>query len=327
MRIPYTILLSTLSFGLAACGSSSTAVSAFDDLSISSSNDGAYIKPINLNYPMQTHFLSVNGQLPVPDVGISCFASSYRAANSMICLSPTGSTHVLTRTYKSDATLADLLKIKKSLATLQADMFSLVAASGGQPASLTSPKAKEIASEVAKLDEVMKKKNVFVFRWTKEVNTNANGNIGTTASATSGGNHKATGLVIVAGLRVSQLMVGVDDLNNKFGNLPKTAKVATLTMAADHLVYFASSDFSAALDVNANGNFGDKFTNLPAETKMAMNAFLAIGSNQDTQGMFSAPDSVSTEGLYESYAQSLTKQIFYATMTDIETLIKSVSAQ
>lgn len=323
--------------GLALSGCGQRAVNTLDQLTISVSNDGEYARPVNLTYPMQSRFLAVNGQLPVPTVASSCLASSFRVANSIICFAPSvdRETHVVTRDYpyvpSNSGAPADLLEIRNQLSDLQVGLASLAAAcaraeTGAEDdtaAREVESLATETTTKAAALVSDLQRNNLFIFRYvtTADAGVTANQVAGPAASARGGGSE--SGIVIVAGLRVSQLMVEPTDFDTHFGALPSGAKVATLTMASEHLLYFADSQFRAEFQAVLDGDLGARCQGASSPAKLAVEAYGQIASAQENQGLFSAPQA-GRMSLREAYASQSDWQIFYATMTDVRSLRKAI---
>lgn len=322
---------------LSAC--TSKGVGALDDLTTSTTNDGGLRKPISLNYPLQTRFLSVNGQLPVPHIGSSCLASSQRVANSIICFSTTGETKVLTRSFKYGGGEAGVKAYRDSLEDLQltvAQLIEIEAANNRMEDDENTPPqalvesqnaAKALADEVTEKSTELAKEsrdlNIFVFRWAGSKSGNANGSFGGSfLSGSTAANSTTGGLVIVGGLHVSQLLIG-DDFETTIGKQPDAAKVATLTMAADYLLYAADSSLSAALEASLETDLKTLSKELSPETKVALRAYASISQAEENQGFFSKPkyDFLSLE---KAYSDTDPGQIFYATLTDVETLKESI---
>lgn len=322
---------------LSAC--SSQGVGALDDLTTSTTNDGGLRKPISLNYPLQTRFLSINGQLPIPHIGSSCLASSQRVANSIICFSTTGTTRVLTRSFEYTGKEEGVKAYRASLEDLQLSVAQLIefeAANNQMENDPETPRqalidsqnaAKALADEVTEksneLAEQSADLNIFVFRWAGSKSANANGSFGGSfLSASAAADSTTGGLVIVGGLHVSQLLIG-DDFEDTIGTQPDAAKVATLTMAADYLQYSADSSLSAALEASLDTDIQELSENLSPETKVALRAYAAISQAEENQGFFSKPK-YNFKSLEEAYTDKDPGQIFYATLTDVETLKKSI---
>lgn len=322
---------------LSAC--SSQGVGALDELTTSTTNDGDLRKPVSLNYPLQTRFLSVNGQLPVPHIGSSCLASSKRVANSIICFSTTGETRVLTRSFEYKGGEEGVRAYRAKLDKLQLSVAQLIEidASNTQkekdtntpPQDLVDSQtaAKALADEVTQksneLAEESRDLNIFVFRWAGTKSGNTNGSLGGSfLSGAAAADSTTGGLVIVGGLHVSQLLIG-DDFETKIGKQPDAAKVATLTMAADYLLYAADSSLSAALNASLDTDIQALSEKLSPETKVALRAFAAISQAEENQGFFSKPK-YKTKSFGKAYEEENPGQIFYATLTDVETLKKSI---
>lgn len=150
--------------------------------------------------------------------------------------------------------------------------------------------------------------------------------IGSLFSARGAASRSQSGVVIVGGLRVSQLMVGQSDFDRQFGTMPSGAKVATLTMAADHLLYFTNANLSAALDASLDGNLEELSTRLSPETQIALRAYAQIGRAQENQGLFTAP-TIQRRALQEVLVTGAQGQVFYATMTDVATLQEALASR
>ena len=337
-RLIHTAAVLSAAALLSAC-SDTQGVGALDDLTTSTTNDGGLRKPISLNYPLQTRFLSINGQLPVPHIGSSCLASSQRVANSIICFSTTGTTRVLTRSFEYTGKEEGVKAYRASLEDLQLSVAQLIefeAANNQMENDPETPRqdlidsqnaAKALADGVAEksneLAEQSADLNIFVFRWAGSQSANATGSFGSSfLSGSAAADSTTGGLVIVGGLHVSQLLIG-DDFEDTIGTQPDAAKVATLTMAADYLQYSADSSLSAALEASLDTDIQELSENLSPETKVALRAYAAISQAEENQGFFSKPK-YKFKSLEEAYSDQDPGQIFYATLTDVETLKKSI---
>lgn len=322
---------------LSAC--SPQGVGALDDLTTSTTNDGGLRKPISLNYPLQTRFLSINGQLPVPHIGSSCLASSQRVANSIICFSTTGTTRVLTRSFEYNGEEEGVRAYRASLEDLQlsvAQLIEIEAANNQMKNDPETPRqdlidsqnaakalADEVAEKSAELAEQSTDLNIFVFRWTGTRSGNTGGSLGGSfLSGSAAADSTTGGLVIVGGLHVSQLLIG-NDFETTIGTQPDAAKVATLTMAADYLLYAADSSLSAALEANLETDLEALSEKLSPETKVALRAYAAISQAEENQGFFKRP-TYTYRDFTTGYQDQDPGQVFYATLTDVETLKKSI---
>ncbi|GHG90633.1 hypothetical protein [Pseudodonghicola xiamenensis] len=330
--------------GLVACGSQP--VNALDNMTISVGNDGEISRPVNFNYPLQSRFLAINGQLPVPAPGASCLASSFRVANSIICFSSDGSTHVLTRTFKFKKAAGEISEeaavqaVKTELMELNVLIVKLVAAraflaeaqakKGTSSADLSTLANKvtqantsvdEKANEVA---QALARNNLFIFRWAGAAEGGGSVKLADVLSGRGEVSHSQSGLVIVAGLTVSQLMIGVDDFKDDFNKFPDGAKIATLTMGAEHLSFLTNADIGAALRGRFSGTLETAQSSLSATTEITARVYAAIERAQENQGQFSAPE-IGRQELSDYEEGASSQQIFYATMTDIGSLMKNLS--
>lgn len=326
-----------VSLVLSAC--SPKPVNSIDRLILSSSNDGIYARPANLKYPLQTRFLATNGKIPVPTTGSACLASSYRPANSMICFSHTGGTNVLKKHYAFEGSPSELdaamAAVKTSLTAATKDLVTIGTASAAAAAEEGQPISQETLAEVEqaraslaanlkKVSTTLNQKNIFVFRWNSENKANADGAIASLFSARGATSQASSGIVIVGGLTVSQLLLGVNDFDTEYRGVPDNAKIATLTLSADRLEYFADSSIAAIIEASLTGT--------PTELKAArdllgmdgqivVNAALQLASAAENQGSFSEPQS-SYHSPREPGAPD--DQIFFATMTDLKTLRRAL---
>lgn len=319
---------------LSACASQQgQGISTLDDLTISASNDGVFTKPINLHYPLQTRFLSVNGQLPVPDPGSACLASSFRPASSIVCFSATDITQIRVTRYEYNGSRDSLYDLQQDFADLQLQLVELVieeSASSSQNGNTYVPpqsvvqSAKTITEQAKNLSNEFKEKNAFIFRWQSEGEATSGSTLGTLLSANGAMEYSERGVVIVGGLTVSQLLLSLNGYQSELKRYPKGTKIATFTMGADHLIYFTGADLSAALSTSLNSDLEDLSQNLSPETKIALNAYAAIGRAQENQGNFSAP-TVHNYSLDVYDSERPNQQVFYSTMTDIESLLDAFS--
>ncbi|GEN27118.1 hypothetical protein HVA01_07640 [Halovibrio variabilis] len=329
----WCIILTYLS--LSACAfSKGQGVNTLDALTISVQNDGILSNPINLHYPLQTRFLSVNGQLPVPAPGSSCLASSFRPANSIICFSESGSTQFQVRHFPYEGDRNNLFELQRDLSEIQLDIAELIAEdvflSSQNKNTATTPqtivsKAQAVTESAKNLASEIVNENVFIFRWRSENQANSEGEFGTILSALGAEKSSERGLVIIGGLTVSQLLLGLTDYSSVLGKYPRGAKIATLTMGAENLIYFTGTDLSAALSGKFEGNVENLSQNLSPETQIALSAYAAIGRAQENQGNFSAPEVKNYFSLAAYHSDSPSQQIFYSTMTDIESLVNLLS--
>lgn len=320
---------------LAACFGNSS-VNTLDDLVISASNDGAYRKPINYNYPLQTRFLAINGQLPISSPGDKCIASGFRPGSSFVCLGDDPETKILVRRYPFAATpsenpVAALRAVRDSLEDLQIkilDIISLEAAAqkDGKGQTVVDDQLKDAASKVTTkaqaVAENIQRNNFFIFRSNENSNAGGDATLGDTASVKAGRQSGQKKLVIVGGLTVSQLLIGKNDLGaNNAGFLsgyPKSTKIATYTMGAEHLIYFSGVDLSAAISASLKGDLAS-WKKISPQTKAAINAYAAIGQAFETQGSFTATGTEIID-LQQYRSKYGAQQVFFSTMTDIKTL-------
>ncbi len=328
MRIKY--LISLLPVALAGC--LPTGTSSLDGLTIQTSNDGIYRQPVNLRYPLQSRFLAVNGLLPVPAVGTPCLASSQRPATSIICLSTTGETYALVTEYKYEATLNDINEFQEKLERLDLitaeALVDTTTMADDVRAQYTEKLSKEVDAATADIQEFAAENNIFVFQWSGNGRAGLSGTIGagtTTPRANANIAGETSGYVIVGGLTVTQLMIDPASAATDWADLPGSTKIATLTYGAKTLKYVASRSAAAVLAANSGtlklGN------SAPATLNTAsLNALAEIAAGQRNQGHFSAPTvtRISTPLVGSDQDKQNSQQIFYATMTDVRTLLRDL---
>lgn len=314
---------------LVGCGNVQS-VNTLDGLTTSRGFDGSYRKPINLGYPSQTRFLASNGLLPVNGPGDTCLASGYRPASGFLCFSPTGKTEVSVRRLGFSGSAATLRQIREVLQKLQVDIVELAALDAAKTDDQETPEEKsnvqaqaaEIKSQVDSVGNQLTANNFFIFRWNGEDKIGGSGSFGSPLSGRAGAERMETGLVIVGGVTVAYLRLGLADAKDTLSGYPKASKIATFTMGAEHLLYFSGLDLSAALSAKLDGSVQD-FSELSSSTKAVLDAYASLGRSYETQGAFSATD-VESLSLVEYNRRYGRQQVFYSTMTDVETLMKSL---
>lgn len=327
--------ISTVVF-VSACGNYGN-VNTLDGMTTSTGFDGGYRKPINLNYPTQTRFLASNGLLLVNGPGDKCLAGGYRPASSFLCFSSSGQTEVAVRRFTFNGTASDLRDMRDALTDLQVEIVELAtldtaANAKGEKMAPVAPaqtsaalanKSKEIVEKARLVDEKFQANNFFIFRWDGASGAGGGGNAGGILSGRSAASKAESGLVIVGGLVVSNLLIGRSDWQDALLGYPKAAKIATYTMGAEHLLYFSDLNLSAALEADFSGRLKD-LKNLSPATQAALNAYASIGKASETQGSFSSSPVIKMS--QPEYEKAYSRQhIFYSTMTDIKTLVESIS--
>ena len=313
---------------LAGCGDVQS-VNTLDGMTSSTGFDGIYRKPVNLNYPSQTRFLVSNGLLPVNGPGDTCLASGHRPASGFLCFSPTGRTEVSVRSFAFSGDANTLKAIRDALTKLQVDIVQLALTDATTKEDATQQekadvqkKAKAIKTQVELVDSKLTANNFFIFRWGGKDKFGGDGSLGSTLSGGAAAESEESGRVIVGGLTVANLRIGLSDAPDLLRQYPKSAKIATYTLGAEHLLYFSGLKFGAALQAKLDGSVDD-LKKLSPETKAVLSAYASLGRAYETEGAFSAT-SVESLPLAE-YNQKYGKQhVFYSTMTDVETLIKSI---
>jgi hypothetical protein len=315
---------------LAGCGNVQS-VDTLDGLMTSSGFDGTYRKPINLNYPAQTRFLASNGLLPINGPGDTCLSSNFRPASGILCFSPSGKNEVSVRRFKFSGGYEDLQTMRDKLQKLQVNIIELAALDASTPQEEETPqeksdiesKSSELEQNVEKFGEELRENNFFVFRWQAESQAGAGGNVGSPLSGRAGRQQQESGLVIVGGLTVSSLRLGLDDdAKQELKAYPKSTKIATYTMGAEHLLYFSGASLSAALSAKLDGSL-ETIKDISPSTKAVIDAYASLGRASEIQGAFSATsvESLSLARYNEKYG---TQHVFYSTMTDVETLLDSI---
>lgn len=317
---------------LAGCGAVDS-VNELDGMTTSAGFNGVARKPINLDYPNQTRFLASNGFLPVSGPGDKCMASGYRPSSTFLCFSRSGRTEIAVRQFDFDGDVSDLRDKRDALQSLQARIVDLVAQdaattqSGGDgaPAQAFSipDRSAQLTAEANSLRASLADNNFFIFRWEGSDKAGTSGSFGALFSGSANRQEDQSGLVIVGGVTISSLLLGLGDAQATLGNYPPATKVATYTMGAEHLLYFNSRDLSAELEAKLQASGAD-LKDLSPQTQAAIQAFASIGRSYETQGSFTAatlhrlsPDD------YER--QFGAQHMFYSTMTDVETLLESLS--
>lgn len=314
---------------LAGCGDIQS-VNTLDGLTTSSGFDGSYRKPVNLGYPSQTRFLASNGLLPVNGPGDTCLASGYRPASGFLCFSPTGRTEVSVRRFEFSGDDATLRQMRSALQKLQVDIVELAALDATKTDDKETPqekaavqaKAAELKSQVDSVGNQLTANNFFIFRWSGEDQIGGGGNVGSPLSGRAGAQRAESGLVIVGGVTVAHLRLGLGDAEQTLGGFPKASKIATFTMGAEHLLYFSGLDLSAALSAKLDGSLED-LKGLSPSTKAVLDAYASLGRAYEAQGAFSATE-VESLTLLDYNRKYGNQHVFYSTMTDVETLLKSL---
>lgn len=333
MRIFYVAAL----MALIGCGDK--AVDGFDGLTSSARNSGASAKPVNLVYPLQTRFLAANGKLPILNAGSACVASSARPSNTIVCLAPEGNTVLVEHLYDAKADFAALVALRDKFQGLASETEQLRAAAEAavckdgdtdcktQTASTIAQVTANLNQKTQELETALNEKNVFVFRWSESAAGNLGGTIqGDAASGRTTARRGEGGLVLVSGLKYSQLLIG-SDFERIVADFPKSAKIATVAMQAEHLIYFAQAERSASASVNLDiAELRSISPSLATSVEAAIDAAASIADVQEVQGGFSEPKYTTVTNWRTLSGQADSGfQTFYATMTDVETLKRSLS--
>jgi len=252
-----------------------------------------------------------------------------RPSSALICYSHSGRTEVAYRHYKTDAKPADLRAIQAELQALEIDVLELVQTDvDTEDDSLLDVQAKASAAQaitqsVKDISTKARKNNIFLFRWENNVATSGSGAVGGIFAAGASGNSSKSGVVIVGGLVLSQLLIGKDDYPTAFDGYSKTTKVATLSMGAEHLVYFADTNLSASISAKLDTTLKELSEKLSPSTRVALEAYASIGRAGENQGSFSAVR-LEQMSLEEYQRNRPVEQIFYSTLTDVERLLETL---
>ena len=119
-----------------------------------------------------------------------------------------------------------------------------------------------------------------------------------------------------------------EGFDETFRNLPGGPKIATLTMAAQHLLYLAESRLSAQAQAVLEGDLGQDCGDAVPSVKLALEAYGQIATARENQGLFSAPE-VGRLSVADAYYPKKPSgwQVFYATMTDFKTLREAIEPE
>jgi hypothetical protein len=273
---------------------------------------------VNFKYPLQTRFLAINGFLPVSGPGSACIADSYRPSTAIVCYSDDGTTSVARKEYKTSATASDLQAIKNSLQALQIQLLDLL--DDGEDL-VPEVAVNEIVTRAKKIQSDAEKNNIFLFRWKQDETGGANGGLTGLFSGQVRGQSSESGIVIVGGVTVSQLLIGRNDYREALKGYSKGTKIATFSLGAQHLLYFSEANLSAAIAAEFDATLDQVSEKLSSTQEIALRAYAAIGRAQENQGAFSAVD-LKTESLSAYQNNRPKEQIFYSTLTDVETLME-----
>ncbi|MFQ1701829.1 hypothetical protein ACJ5NV_14670 [Loktanella agnita] len=318
LRLSQLSLFAAFAF-LGAC-SANQGVNTLDQLTISAANDGELQNPVNLGYPLQSRFLAVNGQFPIAGAGSGCLASSFRPAASVVCFQPDKDTEVLVRHYAApDDALTKMIALQSKLKALDLQVAQLITLSASPDQAATARAANAVIQKSGEIVLDAQKANLFLFRWRGSTSGDASADAGSVGNVRASAQQAQSGVVIVGGLHLSQLMVG-RDFSSRFERMPENAKVATVTMSADHLLYFAGSSLNAAIAAEARRDAGGLLRGLDDKTKLALQAYAQLGRAQETQGLFSRPVArrLTPE---QAAASNEVRLVFYAAMTDVGDLL------
>ncbi|WP_271905107.1 hypothetical protein [Leisingera sp. SS27] len=289
-------------------------------MTTSTSNNGIHAKPINLKYPLQTRFLSINGLLPVSGPGSACLADSNRPSSAIVCYSGSGKTEVAYKVYDTSATISDLRAIQEKLQALQVELLDLL---DDEEKLVPETTVQDIVARARAIQSDAAKNNIFLFRWRQD--EAAGGSVGLTElfSGRARREESQSGVVIVGGLTVSQLLVGSDDYKAALSGWSKGTKISTYSLGAKHLLYFSEANLSAAIAAKLDGTLDELSKKLSPTQEIALRAYAAIGRAQENQGSFSAV-AQKVIPLQEYQETRPVEQVFYSTLTDAETLLEAL---
>lgn len=327
------LIATTIILLLTACQSSS--ITAMDRLTGTAQNDGHFSRLIQ-SYPLQTRFLSVNGQLPIDTAGLPCIASSYRVAYTMICLTRE-ETQLLVHSYTGGD--IELSTVKKALRTLDNKAQQVVndallvgkckLQDGANCSSLTNSLANSkeaFDTQKEEVSDMLSANNLFIFQWSDGIETDVKAEADELVSAGANLSSANNGFTIVSGLKLTQLLAG-HDFDDIYQDLPDHTKVATLVLQAEKIAYSSSRNLALSamlsLDLSVE-QYQHILKTLSGAEKIALRGALSYSQNLSNEGQFSLSSRKSIpllEGQDTERSQdSGGLQTFYSAMTDLEDL-------
>lgn len=327
----YMVCLSSLL--IVGCASN---LSAVDKLTSSTQNDGGVSSYFN-DIPFQSRFLAINGQLPIDTVGIPCVASSYRVPYSMICLS-TDKSKVIEYDYpvagdpgeKIKSIKSDITSLEKKSQELVAKLLIKAACQNEKKECTTETESYSSAqlefqtlqtSVLSKLSDG----NTFIFQWSSTAGGGFDAEADPYGSVGGKGGYQNSGITIVSGLRLSQLLVG-KDIANIYSGLPGDTKLATFVMQAQGIAYISTRSISATVQARLGltpEQFDDILKTLSSAQKIQLAAAFNYVHSLSNEGQFNTvkksikdmPKWMVSEGTEDHGYQT-----FYATMTRLDEL-------
>ncbi|HGY1007567.1 TPA: hypothetical protein ACNUUR_000105 [Aeromonas salmonicida] len=328
-------------FSSALISGCSSNLSAVDKLTSSTQNDGGISSYFN-DIPFQSRFLAINGQLPIDTVGIPCVASSYRVPYSMICLS-TDKSRVIEYDYPVIGNPDEKIKaLKVSITDLERKsqelVIKLLVKATCQNAKNEVCTAEVDSFSTAQLEfktlqkEVLSKLsdgNTFIFQWSSTAGGGFDAEAEPYGSFGGQGGYQNSGITIVSGLRISQLLVG-NDISSIYKNLPSDTKLATFVMQAQGIAYISTRSISATVQARLGltpTQFSDIISTLSEAQKIQLAAAFNYVNSLSNEGQFSTVDKSIRDvptwgatGKIEDHGY----QTFYATMTKLDELNKMI---
>lgn len=333
-----------LAAAIALTGCNKGMIVSFDDISSQHDNEGRWSQYLT-GYPHQTKLISIGGTLPIADAGMACIFSGRRGAYSPICLTNDKS-HIATHTYapNPDVNNDTLQTIATSIYSLEKQAAKAISSRikqhqctqsniGKQEAnktdcsSLTTSANSEftaLRNEKDKIYNAITQNNVFVYQWATENKNEVGGEAGNQLKAGASYNKATSGYALVAGLKISQLLVGCD-FKSKYKYFNSPAKVATTVLQAKHIKYISSMDFAASLGLDLNmtpSEISNLLETLKEADKIAVKAALSATGSFLNQGNFSGVHrdtvDISDSNIHQLSKNNSDYQTFYVVMSDIE---------
>ncbi|WP_323876673.1 hypothetical protein [Aeromonas hydrophila] len=175
------------------------------------------------------------------------------------------------------------------------------------------------------LDE-LSDSNTFAFQWS----STADGEFGADAEPygriSGAGGYQNSGITIVTGLRISQLLVG-HDIASIYNNVPDDTKLATLVMQAQGIAYISTRSISATVQARLGltpEQFHDIINTLSGAQKIQLATALSYAHTLSNEGQFNQvkkrikkiPKWMDQSPDIDDHGY----QTFYATMTKLDEL-------
>ncbi|MFP8967486.1 hypothetical protein ACKC9G_12960 [Pokkaliibacter sp. CJK22405] len=322
---------------LSSCASNSQ-LNVVDRLTTQSSTYGWWHKAVRLDYPLQSRWVSLNGQLPV-NIGDRCQDSRYRTPMAMLCL--TGDTPAA-GTYKhiaypygktADDFRTAVTGFKSDLEALNTTKQSLQTALLAQAICKTNSDCTPDDTNVNKLytdyqtqQKTIEKKalesNLILYNWADSSESSLGATLDDDNNAKASSQHQASGYTLIGGLDIYQLRLTpelVKSLEGANAKTTKQLKIATLVMSTPYLAYIADDQSQKAIRVNARLSEALLTSSALSDSEKAiiMELNAGISTSINSQGIMI---SQTVSGADQPKDQST----FYAVMTDLDGLMKLV---